>query len=110
MVGVERVKEKNITDVIFFYEDPSLLELSKGNDSNRCEASKARNLLQVAPSFTTHNLATPRQKTRHKGGFFNWWELRGSNSRPSRCKRDALPAELNSHLAYGKYLYTHKKN
>ncbi len=34
-------------------------------------------------------------------GFFNWWELRGSNSRPSRCKRDALPAELNSHRAYG---------
>ena len=23
-------------------------------------------------------------------GLFNWWALRDSNSRPSRCKRDAL--------------------
>ena len=62
MVGVERVKEKNITDVIFFYEDPSLLELSKENDSNRCEASKARNLLQVARALrrTTWQLHTKK--------------------------------------------------
>lgn len=62
MVGVERVKEKNITDVIFFYVDPSLLELSKGNDSNRCEASKARNLLQVARALrrTTWQLHTKK--------------------------------------------------
>lgn len=33
---------------------------------------------------------------------FLWWALRGSNSRPSRCKRDALPAELSAHLVYGK--------
>ena len=25
-----------------------------------------------------------------------WWVLRDSNSRPSRCKRDALPTELNT--------------
>jgi len=23
-----------------------------------------------------------------------WWALTGSNRRPSRCKRDALPTEL----------------
>ena len=23
-----------------------------------------------------------------------WWAMRDSNSRPSRCKRDALPTEL----------------
>ena len=103
MVGVERVKEKNITNVIFFYEDPSLLELSKGNDSNRYEASKARNLLQIARALrrttvpaqiisvccllqiaralrrTTWQLHT--KKPRHKGGFFNWWELRESKKK-----------------------------
>ena len=38
----------------------------------------------------------------------NWWELRGSNSRPSRCKRDALPAELNSH-SFAETVYNHFK-
>lgn len=40
---------------------------------------------------------------------FLWWALRGSNSRPSRCKRDALPAELSAHRVYGK-LYTRIKS
>src|SRR6476661_2398931 len=26
----------------------------------------------------------------------NWWAVTGSNRRPSRCKRDALPAELTA--------------
>ena len=26
----------------------------------------------------------------------NWWALTGSNRRPSRCKRDALPTELSA--------------
>ena len=30
---------------------------------------------------------------------FNWWSRGGSNSRPSHCERDALPAELRPHLA-----------
>ena len=47
---------------------------------------------------TSHPLK--RKKNRLSAVFFNWWELRGSNSRPSRCKRDALPAELNSHKDY----------
>ena len=37
-----------------------------------------------------------------------WWALRGSNSRPSRCKRDALPAELSAHPVFVKFLYTLK--
>ena len=41
------------------------------------------------------------QKNHPEGWLFNWWALRGSNSRPSRCKRDALPAELSAHLTYG---------
>ena len=31
-----------------------------------------------------------------------WWELRGSNSRPSVRQTDALPAELNSHNVFAK--------
>src|SRR5690606_40030869 len=27
-----------------------------------------------------------------------WWVLTGSNRRPSACKADALPAELNTHI------------
>ena len=26
-----------------------------------------------------------------------WWVVTGSNRRPSRCKRDALPTELTTH-------------
>lgn len=29
--------------------------------------------------------------------WLKWWALRDSNSRHSRCKRDALPTELNAH-------------
>src|SRR5262245_43682760 len=32
------------------------------------------------------------------GGFF-WWRRGGSNSRPSHCERDALPAELRPHAS-----------
>ena len=28
-----------------------------------------------------------------------WWAVTGSNRRPSRCKRDALPAELTAHAS-----------
>ena len=34
--------------------------------------------------------------------LFLWWELRGSNSRPSVRQTDALPAELNSHNVFAK--------
>lgn len=36
-------------------------------------------------------------KIRGRGG--EWWDLRGSNPRPSRCERDALPAELRARAA-----------
>ena len=29
--------------------------------------------------------------------FRKWWAMTGSNCRPSRCKRDALPTELIAH-------------
>ena len=40
----------------------------------------------------------PDNKKAPCGAFCDWWALRGSNSRPSRCKRDALPAELSARL------------
>ena len=43
-------------------------------------------------TFSVHT----NKKTTLKGWLFCWWALRGSNSRPSRCKRDALPAELSA--------------
>ena len=30
--------------------------------------------------------------------FLIWWSRGGSNSRPSHCERDALPAELRPHV------------
>ena len=33
---------------------------------------------------------------RRNGAGEKWWAVRGSNPRPSRCKRDALPAELTA--------------
>ena len=42
-------------------------------------------------------------------GGLDWWALRGSNSRPSRCKRDALPAELSAR-SFNKETYTLIKN
>ena len=32
----------------------------------------------------------------HHRGSPDWWALTGSNRRPSRCKRDALPTELSA--------------
>ena len=36
------------------------------------------------------------KKTTHLSSGFKWWALRDSNPRPSPCKGDALPAELNA--------------
>ena len=33
-----------------------------------------------------------------------WWAMRDSNSRPSRCKRDALPTELIALFKFRKFL------
>ncbi len=52
-------------------------------------------------------LSAYHKKTTLSGGLY-WWALRGSNSRPSRCKRDALPAELNSH-SFNETVYNYFK-
>ena len=42
--------------------------------------------------------STPQIKRAARGGSLCWWRRGGSNSRPSHCERDALPAELRPHL------------
>ena len=42
-------------------------------------------------------------QTRNRRGFYHgdfhfWWTRRGSNPRPLRCERSALPAELRAHI------------
>ena len=43
-----------------------------------------------------HAIGVPQTKTpdREGSGESEWWSGGGSNSRPSHCERDALPAEL----------------
>ena len=69
----------------------------------------ASRLIPNSLSRTFSRLSANHKKTTLSGGFY-WWALRGSNSRPSRCKRDALPAELSAHLIcnFVKLLYTLK--
>ena len=38
-----------------------------------------------------------------------WWRRGGSNSRPSHCERDALPAELRPRTAYSIHKNQHRK-
>ena len=49
-------------------------------------------------------------QTRNRRGFYHgdfhfWWTRRGSNPRPLRCERSALPAELRAHIG----LFSSKK-
>ena len=75
--------------------------MPKGN-----RRSLARLSLVVELPFRAFSLKHPYQlKEPPHGGSFNWWALRGSNSRPSRCKRDALPAELSAH-SHNRNAYT----
>ena len=39
------------------------------------------------------------KKARENLALVNWWRVGGSNSRPSDCEPDALPAELTPHIA-----------
>ena len=39
----------------------------------------------------SQHAVVPKERSGEK-----WWAVRGSNPRPSRCKRDALPAELTA--------------
>ena len=45
-----------------------------------------------------------QQKTGLEGRFLlvHWWSGGGSNSRPSHCERDALPAELPPHVKHSR--------
>ena len=36
----------------------------------------------------------------HCGDFQFWWTVRGSNPRPRRCERRALPAELTAQISH----------
>ena len=36
----------------------------------------------------------------HCGNFQFWWTVRGSNPRPRRCERRALPAELTAQIGH----------
>ena len=36
----------------------------------------------------------------HCGNFQFWWTVRGSNPRPRRCERRALPAELTAQISH----------
>src|SRR6516162_9666810 len=39
-----------------------------------------------------------------------WWAVTGSNRRPSRCKRDALPTELTTPNAAGRFVRRRQDN
>ena len=44
-------------------------------------------------------------QTRNRRGFYHgdfhfWWTVRGSNPRPRRCERRALPAELTAQISH----------
>lgn len=49
-------------------------------------------------------------QTRNRRGFYHgdfhfWWTRRGSNPRPLRCERSALPAELRAHILFNSKHY-----
>ena len=41
---------------------------------------------------------TRNYRSSHCGNFQFWWTVRGSNPRPRRCERRALPAELTAQI------------
>src|SRR5690606_20842791 len=61
----------------------------------RGDGQRTQPCLDAAPS------GVPQTKTpdREWSGESEWWRRGGSNSRPSHCERDALPAELRPHGA-----------
>ena len=58
-------------------------------------APKSKRLRKIPKPYTVSTLSTWRG---HQSQLTNakWWAVRGSNPRPSRCKRDALPTELTA--------------
>ena len=43
---------------------------------------------------------TRNYRSSHCGNFQFWWTVRGSNPRPRRCERRALPAELTAQISH----------
>src|SRR5438105_15325159 len=82
--------------------------IALGDGSLAVEAGKGK-LQQILQKIFTARPLCPRYGTvrLHQGcgGHFSplrgetWWAVTGSNRRPSRCKRDALPAELTARAA-----------
>ena len=62
-------------------------------------------LRSVVRTFLTSYIKNKKDGIKPVFFVSNWWAMRGSNSRPSRCKRDALPAELSARPIY-EMLYT----
>ena len=46
----------------------------------------------------TNNKKRALKKRGNGPAFYKWWVVRGSNPRPIRCKRIALPAELTTRI------------
>ena len=43
---------------------------------------------------------TGNRRGKNHGDFQFWWTVRGSNPRPRRCERRALPAELTAQISH----------
>ena len=80
LVRVERVYGFCFKEFHSFRKNPSHSAHSRSNSQIR---------VLVIP--------TPTKKNPFRF-FFKWWALGDSNSRPSPCKGDALPTELNALL------------
>ena len=114
-MGAESSRIKATDAPVDFTARGEVMLMSKGSVSNRNEftkrvteaellsVDKKRNLRsksELPREFEPKNVNNKKKPPKEKRWLKNWWALRGSNSRPSRCKRDALPAELSAHLVY----------
>ena len=69
----------------------------KGTPSGKgCPSSAKRRNLSVVRSVVKQKIAAGK----YHGDFLNWWTVRGSNPRPRRCERRALPAELTAQIGH----------
>src|SRR5580704_13634407 len=67
-----------------FKEQHGFMQTVRSKDCSAKHCASQNNL-NIAPVWISWQvLAAPK----------SWWSQSGSNRRPSRCKRDALPAEL----------------
>ena len=67
------------------------------------KSKKTTNLGKRFLHRKNQNTAERREIKRFQRCFF-WWTRRGSNSRPLRCERSALPAELRAHIFLTAYI------